>query len=102
MGPAAARTLLAVVEALAEVVAIELLVAAQGLDFRREGVSYTKEGVRVQGEPVRLAEGIRAPWAAVRSVVPRWTVDRVLHRDIAAVSALLRAGGFCPEGHSSW
>lgn len=102
MGPAAARTLLAVIEALVEVVGIELLVASQGLDFRREGVSFTEDGERVQGPPVPLSPGIRASWERVRAVVPRWTQDRVLHVDLSAVSTRVRAGDFCPHPRVSW
>ena len=89
MGPAAARGLLRIVDCLEQVVALELLVAAQGLDFRREGLSFTPSGERIQGDPVDLAPAVERVWADIRRVVPRWTEDRVLHRDIERVAALI-------------
>lgn len=99
MGPIAARTLLAVVDNLAAVTAIELLVAAQGLDFRRAGTSFTANGARVDGAPVALAPGVAAAHARVRTRVPRWDDDRVLHRDLSAVIEMVRAGDFSGGGH---
>lgn len=93
MGPIAARTLLAVTEALADVVAIEALVAAQGLEFRREGLSFDAQSAAVRGTPVVLAPGVAEALAQVRQQVPFWEHDRVLHRDMQAVGRLVRAGG---------
>ena len=93
MGPAAAKTLRMVVENLEQVIAIELLVAAQGLEFRREGVSFSPDGERIQGPAVPLAPAIESARAALRDRVPRWTDDRVLHRDLEAVVTLVKAGG---------
>lgn len=98
MGPIAARTLLSILENLAAVVAIEVLVAAQGLDFRREGLSFTDAGERVVGPPVALAAGVAAVHQRVRGAVPRWTDDRVLHRDLSAVIGMVRAGDFSGGG----
>lgn len=99
MGPIAARTLLSIVENLAAVVAIEVMVAAQGLDFRAEGLSFTAAGQRVSGPPVALAAGVAEAHRRVRQVVPRWVDDRVLHRDLSAVLAIVRAGDFSGGGH---
>ena len=78
MGPAAARTLNMVLAAVEHVLAIEVLVAAQGLEFRRAEAT--------------LCDPVEESLGRVRAVVPRWTEDRVLHRDLEAVSALVRAG----------
>lgn len=91
MAPIAARTALAVLENVAEVLAIEVLVAAQGLEFRRDGTSYSG-GERVAGEPVALAPGIEALRRRVREVAPRWEDDRVMHVDQQAVARLVRSG----------
>lgn len=93
MAPISARTTHMVLENLAEIVAIEALVAGQGLDWRHEGVSFDAAGQRVAGEPRTSAPPVHQAFLAVRSVVPRWTSDRVMHRDLEAVSALVRAGG---------
>jgi len=92
MAPIAARGALQIIDALAEVLSIEILVAAQGLDFRRQGVTWTPDGRRVQGPPAALAEGTAAALARVRARVPHWDDDRVLHRDQQAVASLVRGG----------
>ena len=91
MGPTAARGLGAIVDCLEQIVAIELLVAAQGLDFRRDGTSFTADGDRVDGPRVELAPATERAWATIRRSVPRWVDDRVLHRDLEAVAGLVRA-----------
>jgi len=93
MAPISARTAHMVVQNLAEIVAIEALVAAQGLDWRHEGVSFDGQGQRVQGPRVASAPGVQRAFAAVREVVPRWDRDRVMHRDLEAMSAMVRDGG---------
>ncbi len=80
MGPTAARTLGMVLDAVEQVLAIEVLVAAQGLDFRAEEHALCAPVARLHG--------------LVRSVVPRWVEDRVLHRDLEAVARLVQQGVF--------
>lgn len=82
MGPLAAAGALHIVELLTDVVAIELLCAAQGLDFHLE----SDEG--------RPGEPTLAIHAKVREIVPRWEADRVLHRDLVALGSAVRAGVF--------
>lgn len=78
MGMASAWKAVRVVENAANVIAIELMCAAQALDFRR---------------PLRPGKGSEAGYAAVRSRVKRLRQDRVLAPDIAAIRELMRAGG---------
>jgi histidine ammonia-lyase len=92
MAPISARTCHMVLRNLDVIVAIEALVAAQGLDWRHEGVTFDSEGQRVAGPPLASSPGVLAAFEAVRSVVPRWTRDRVLHLDLEAVTALVRQG----------
>lgn len=68
-----------VVERVSDVVAIELLCAAEALEYQR---------------PLRSGPGIEAAHAAVREVVPRRTRDRPPAPDIRAISALIAAGRF--------
>jgi histidine ammonia-lyase len=70
-----ARQILGHVEA---VVAIELLTAAQALEFRRG-----------QGRPGR---GVAAAWDRIREAVPPLLHDRALAPDIEAVIHLMRSG----------
>jgi len=94
MGPVAARTALDVVELVSDVVAIELLTAAQGLDFRMRGEAVDEEGVLVSTEPASPGAGSRAVYDAVRSYVDRWEDDQVLHPDLVALGEAVRAGDF--------
>ena len=74
MGMTAALKARTVVENARSGLAIELLVAAQALDFRA---------------PLRAGTGARAAHDLIRSRVPHMGEDRELHRDIAAVRDLL-------------
>lgn len=81
MGPVGAFAALELVEAVADVVAIELLCGAQGLDLQR-----ARDAAHVSGS------GTAATHAAVRARVAHWSDDRVLHPDLAAAAALVRSG----------
>ena len=62
-----------------EVVAIELLCAAEALEYQR---------------PLRSGEGVERAHALVRSVVSRRVADRPPAPDIAAIVSLIEAGAF--------
>jgi histidine ammonia-lyase len=68
-----------VLERVSEVVAIELLCAAEALEYQR---------------PLRSGDGIEAAFAAVREVVPKRTRDRPPAPDIVAIQSLISAGRF--------
>jgi histidine ammonia-lyase len=74
MGMTAALKARTVVENAKSGLAIELLVAAQALDFRL---------------PLAPGAGVRAAHELIRSRVPHMSEDRELHRDIAAVREML-------------
>jgi histidine ammonia-lyase len=67
------------VQLLESILAIELITAAQGLEFLR---------------PLRAGIGVEAAHAAVRERVPRLDGDRELAPDFRAVETLVRAGRF--------
>jgi len=77
MGMTSARHARDVVANAEVVVAIELMVAAQGLDLRA---------------PLAPAPGTRAARTAIREVVPFLETDRELGPDMAAVTELVRGG----------
>ena len=91
MATLAARSAARVADLLADVVAIELLCAAQGLDLRLDG-DTVGDNLRIPAG--RPGLGTRATWQAVRSLVDRWVEDRVLHTDLAALGAAVRDGHF--------
>ena len=77
MGSIASRKLAQVVENVANVIAVELIVAAQGIDQRA---------------PLRPSSAAAAAHAAVRGVVPALDEDRPLYVDIAAAKELILSG----------
>ncbi len=79
MATFAARRLSEMVENSATIVAIELLAAAQGIDFRR---------------PLESSDPIERAHAIVREVAPHLDGDRYLALDIEAVTPLVRSGRF--------
>jgi histidine ammonia-lyase len=79
MATFAARRLGDMVENTATIVAIELLAAAQGIDFRR---------------PLKSSAPLERAHAIVREVAPHLEGDRYLALDIQAVTPLVQAGRF--------
>ena len=84
MGSISAHKLWQILHNVQTVVAIELFVAAQGLDFSAKN-SRT-------GRLMKPGRGIAAAHRAVRSRIPHLDGDRILHDDIQAALALLRSG----------
>jgi len=77
MATHAALRLGAMAENLAGIIGIELLAAAQGIEFHR---------------PLRSSATLEAVIARLREAVPRWEGDRVMAPDLAAATALVREG----------
>jgi histidine ammonia-lyase len=86
MGMTAALKARQVVEFTRSCLAVEVLVAAQALDFRK---------------PLRAGRGVAAAHAAVRQAVPSMEEDREIHRDIEAVSALIDSGELLAAAHAA-
>jgi histidine ammonia-lyase len=79
MGMTAALKLREIVQNAELVLAIELMTATEGLDYRR---------------PLRSSARIEVAREAVRSIVPRVTEDRSLSGDIEGLAAAIRGGRF--------
>jgi histidine ammonia-lyase len=79
MGMTGAIKLRQIVEHVERIVAIELMCAAQALEFRR---------------PLRSSPPLERVHDTVRAVVPRLEQDRVLATDIDALAAAVRSGAF--------
>ncbi len=85
MATFAARRLGDMAENSAGIVAIELLAAAQGIDFRR---------------PLKSSQPLERAHAIIRAVAPHLDGDRYLALDIEAVTPLVKNGtfvAFCPN-----
>ena len=79
MATFAARRLSDMADNTSAIVAIELLAAAQGIDFRR---------------PLRSSVPLEEAHAMIRKVAPHLDGDRYLALDIEAVTPLVRSGAF--------
>jgi histidine ammonia-lyase len=77
MGATSARKAAQIVTHLEQIVAIELLCAAQALEFRGGG---------------GMGRGTAAAYAAVREAIPPLKEDRVLAPDLESAAALVRSG----------
>jgi histidine ammonia-lyase len=77
MATYAARRLITMADNASSIVAIELLAAAQGVDFHR---------------PLKTSPRLEQVHARIRSVVPRLTEDRWFASDIAEATTLVRDG----------
>jgi histidine ammonia-lyase len=75
MGMTSALKLRQVVENAEQVLAIELMAAAEGLEYRR---------------PMRSSVPLERAHAKIRSLVPRLTEDRALSEDISALAKAIR------------
>ena len=81
MATHAARRLGPMVDNAAAVIGIELLAAAQGLDFHR---------------PAKSSASLEEVHAAIRADVPYYAVDRYFAPDIAAAAGWVKSGRFSP------
>jgi histidine ammonia-lyase len=79
MGMTAATKLRAVVDNAELAIAIELMAAAEGLEYRK---------------PLQPGKGVRRAYETVREIVPRLTRDRALSSDIQQIAEAVRRGRF--------
>jgi histidine ammonia-lyase len=79
MGMTSALKLRSIVDLAENLLAIELLAAAEGLEHRR---------------PLKAGRGVERAFAAVRKLAPPLTQDRALSGDIARVAQAIRQGDF--------
>lgn len=75
MGTIAARKAREILKNAQNVIAIELLAAAQGVDFK---------------DPAKLGKGSRIAYDQVRAVVPKWVDDREMYKDMDLVYNLVQ------------
>jgi histidine ammonia-lyase len=79
MGMTCASKLRAIVDLAENLLAIELLAAAEALEHRR---------------PLKAGAGVERAFAVLRNMAPPLTQDRSLSGDIARVAAAVRRGEF--------
>jgi len=82
MGLTSALKLRQIAENTAHIIAIELMAAAQGIDFRRQEV----------GKDAQLGKGTAPVYARIRQEVPFIEKDTVMYKYIAAIKDLIASG----------
>jgi histidine ammonia-lyase len=92
MGPIAARMLLEMTECVADIVGIELLLAAQALDLRMRGIAFDAAGDRIDADLVTPAPPIAEAHARIRERIAYWEDDGVLHPALVAAGEMVRSG----------
>ena len=86
MGASAARHARIVLGHVEQILAIELMAAAQALDLRRDALA------REHGTSPEPGAGVAEAHAIIRTRVPRWDEDREPGPDMAALLALVHSG----------
>lgn len=96
MGTIAGRKARNILHNLYRVLAIELICAAQGLDFRtgRAGITCRTNGHKSHEHPGPLSAGpgVMAAYEEVRRHIPHLDKDREIHKDFALAESLIRSG----------
>jgi len=77
MGSISARKAREIVDNVENILAIELLASAQGIDLRA---------------PLKPGRGTEVAWRVIRTVVPKLDQDRILAEDIEKVKKLIEEG----------
>ena len=80
MGMTGALKLRQIVTNVEQIVAIELMCAAQGLEFRR---------------PLQAGPAVEAAYAKIRAIVPKLEEDRVVSGDMQRLAEAVRSGEIC-------
>ena len=77
MGSISAKHARLILKNVIQVLAIEMLAAAQGIDFRL---------------PLGTGHGTGIAWQFIRSEIPHWQEDRIMYPDIEKMSQLISSG----------
>ena len=81
MGTTAARQAAQIIDHVETIVALELLCAAQGVDFRRR-----------EHPSLQLGRGTNAVYETIRDQIPFIATDEVMHPYIASIKCLVHEG----------
>ncbi len=79
MSPIAARNVVAINENLVYIIAIEMMLAAQGVDLRCETQNLTPEDA--------LGDKTFKAYQYIRTIIPTLTYDRIIYTDIEKIAA---------------
>jgi histidine ammonia-lyase len=77
MGPIAGRHAVDIIHNVEQIIAIEMLAAAQGIDFQKE---------------LKPGKGTIAAWKEIRKIIPHLGEDRVMYLDMEKMLVLIKEG----------
>ena len=92
MAPIAARLALRSLECVADIVGIEMLLAAQALDLSERGMQWEEGEQTVRIQPSKLAGRISLYRDRIRANIPFWEDDGVMHPALEIVGRMVRHG----------
>ncbi|MBI4533931.1 MAG: histidine ammonia-lyase [Candidatus Melainabacteria bacterium] len=92
MGPIAGRKARQILTNAYHVLAIELLCAAQGLDYRLGKVSTDTGYILQTANDLEAGPGVQAAYELIRKEIPHLEHDRELHKDISLAHKLTTSG----------
>lgn len=99
MGATAARKARAILNNTRRVLAIELLCAAQGLDFRISDDTICSSGA--EHSELLPGPGVHAAYKVVRKYIPFLEYDREIHVDISAAEKIIASGELLQQVEAS-
>lgn len=92
MAAHASRRLIEMAGNLAHIIGIELIVAAQGIDLRKDGFGLEKLQRAGGGKNLRTSAPLERVHAMTRATIPKLTDDRILAGDLRRASELISSG----------
>ncbi len=92
MAAHAARRLLDMAGNLAHIIGIELVVAAQGIDLRKDGFGLERLARASGSQPLKTSPPLEHVLAITRSRIAKLNNDRVLAADLTAAAELISSG----------
>lgn len=92
MAAHAARRLLDMSKNLAQIIGIELIVATQGIDLRKDGFGLEKLTGPAGNKGLKTSPPLERVFALTRSRIAKLTDDRILSGDLATAADLVASG----------
>jgi histidine ammonia-lyase len=101
MAAHAARRLIEMARNLAQIIGIELIVAAQGVDLRKDGFGLEKLQRKGGNKGLKTSAPLERVHTVTRAKIATLTNDRILSGDLAAAAALISTGAIsAAAGHA--
>ena len=101
MAAHAARRLLDMAGNLAHIIGIELVVAAQGIDLRKDGFGLERLTRQAGSRPLKTSPSLERVFALTRGRISKLSQDRILAADLTTAADLVLSGAVtAAAGHA--